>query len=114
MTTLEFFLNGKSICIAGIDSKTSILSDIVNLAKRNNDEEIFLMVSGQNNSKSEQYQWTNLNLKLNDELVIRIGNSNNVSEAKTISREELKENVIESKLKHFYKLKEELAGHLKE
>jgi hypothetical protein len=92
-----------------------LTGDLTWLRKKDNNEgEMFLVISGLDTIKNEHYQWGQTPLAQWDEVLIRIADSRSISSYSVKTEDELKAEVLERKLKYFYKLKEELKEHLKE
>jgi len=72
MHTFEVYLNKKRLCIAGIDADC-VLSTVVNYVNLKT-ERLHLHVGGLNTLTDEHVRWQDRNLRVGDEIRIRIAN----------------------------------------
>lgn len=113
----EVSLNGKKLCRAGFDTKYSVMTAILTWCRRKLDESeaLDLQVGGLNSDDEKHYYWIEQPIAEGDEINVKIIDS---GFGKGILREHSVEEdekfILESKLKTYYKLKDELKEHLNE
>jgi len=115
MISFEIFLNGTRLNVAGIKSEAGVLTSIVTWVKRKNEnnDEIFLDVSGSDSSQQKSLKWIDTKLHLNDEIHIKITGNDQIDQPE-IKKADYHAALLESKLKSYYRLKEELKDHIDE
>ncbi len=74
MRAFEVHLNNKRLCVAGIGAD-GVLTAITHHVRAKGRNELRLSIGGLVSSTGEHLDWRNLNLKLGDEVRIRIINS---------------------------------------
>ena len=115
MMCFEVSLNGEKLAVAGIN-EFGVLTTIITWVRKLNteNEEIELNLSGLDSETREQLKWLNQPLSCNDEILIRIVEAESDKPLKITMPEEMDGAKLESKIKYYYQLKEELKDHLKE
>ena len=98
MIAFEITINGVKTCTAGVDSEYGVLTSILTWAKRNMEqlsdevrkkvpeEELKLTVAGLRNKAEndpENLKWLNKKLSINDEIQIKIINTDEVDSPET-------------------------------
>ncbi len=108
-------LNGEVLAVAGLDDQHYVLSCMLTSLRRKIDksEETYFNVGGLNCETGEDVDWVWRDLKLGDNLSITIVNSD-FDKPTRVKPIESGEDAIKRKIEYYYKLKEELAGHLPE
>ncbi len=109
----EVRLNDTILCKAGLDSKHSVTTCILDSLRRKVDEKggLHLSVSGMNSDEHQYVKWIDEPLKLDDTVSIKIISGEfdtPISKTKVKSEKE----ILEGKLKQYHKLKEELKEYL--
>jgi hypothetical protein len=85
MRTFEVFLNGERLCVAGIDGD-GVLSAILTSVRVKARDELGLAVGGFVSATREQVNWTRVDLKVGDEVRVRILESASADEPETRER----------------------------
>lgn len=116
MTNFEVSLNGEKICLAGIPAQYSVLAvHTIRVRRRGEEiETLDLNVSGLNSETSEQYRWQTRDLRINDEIRIKIVDSDFPDQPDEIIPQESKDDSLKRKIEYFYRLKEELKDHIQD
>ncbi|WP_316814581.1 hypothetical protein [Pedobacter nyackensis] len=111
----EVYVNGELVTKAGITADLGVLSMITTWVKRAtyNDESLSLTVSGLNSIENTHLDWYGSELKIGDEINIKITDQKEVTNP-TIKQgwTMTDESILEDKLKRFYSLKEELKEYI--
>jgi len=109
----EVKLNGKKISRAGLDKDDYVITCHVTALKFQDRENIDLKVSGMNSTTQTYLKWTEfVPLKKGDKISIKVITEDFDVPSVTGTSKPGKE--LENKIKHYYKLKEELKDYLKE
>lgn len=111
----QISLNNDKPVRAGLDSRFYSITCIFTSAERKIKPEniIDLNISGLNSEKYQYVQWLNRDLTVGDKITIEVINGNFDPPAR-IERQETEEILLQSKLKAYHMLKEELKDHIKE
>jgi hypothetical protein len=111
----EVKLNGKTLYRAGFVDDYYVLSCTATSVSRDGDEEkeVYLNISGLNSVLNRHVKWANIDLKEGDEINIKLI-TNNFDLPSHIVEQDPEEFIIQSKIKYFKKLKEELKEYLDE
>jgi hypothetical protein len=111
MRTFEVYLNKKKLCVAGIDADC-VLSTIVDYVSRKPGR-LHLHVGGLNTSTDEHVRWQDRNLRVGDEIRIRIANRKRADPpTKRFPRDPSKE--LESKKRYVRHYAKELGWEIRE
>ena len=116
MTSFEIFVNGEKRVVAGIGDRHGVLSATVIWVRRDPDDvgETHFHVSGLYSDTRDQPKWLDIPVKNNDEVTIRIKEAESADPPIGIrTAAEMKGMELESKIKHYHQLKEELKDYLK-
>ncbi len=116
MKIFEVHLNNKLVKKAGIEDNGNLLS-VVSMIKREGEEKgkLELRLMGSDFVKDEGYDWIEQGLSVNDEIKIRVIEGDEVDTPEKITKNlvgSLDNAVIESKLLHYRRLKEELKDYI--
>ena len=116
MKAFEIVLNGDNVCRAGLESEKGVLTThiISTIGLDNQPNSVNLNVSGLNSASNESLKWVTQELKMGDEILVRIIDTEEIDSPSSVSQSLGEEAILHSKLKAYYQLKEELAEHLKE
>ena len=117
MTCFEISVNGEKSVLAGIDNKYGVLTAHVTWTRRAPQEvgDVAFHVMGLESKTGVQPKWFSMMLDENDEVVIKIKEAEAADPPiSTRTVEELKEMELESKIRQYHRLKEELKEHLGE
>lgn len=108
----EVQVNGEQLCKAGIDTDRHVVTCILDALRRlNESDELWLTVSGLNSVTGEYLEWVKKELKDGDTITIKVITGDFTPPCRirpTISKEKM----LDSKLQHYYRLREELKEHL--
>lgn len=112
---VEIEYNGEKLIRAGFEDRYFVLSCIFSLLRRKRDEseEYSLSVGGLNIETDQSVDWLRQELKLGDKISVEVidGDFNKPTKVKeAMSKEEL----LKQKIDYYYRLKEELKGHIEE
>jgi hypothetical protein len=111
MRTFEVFLNRKRLCVAGIDADC-VLSAIVDYVSGKRGR-LHLSVGGLDTLAEEHVRWQDRNLRVGDEIRIRIANRKQVDPpVKRFPRDKSKE--LESKKSYVRHYAKELGWEIRE
>lgn len=116
MTCFEISINGQKSVLAGIENEYGVLTAMVTWTRRVPQEvgDIVFQVSGLESNTQDQPKWLSIPLKENDEVVIRIKETEAADPPVSIRKaEEIKEMRLGDKIKYYHQLKEELKDYLK-
>lgn len=110
----EIFVNNELVTVAGITAEFGVLTMIATWVKRQkyNDESLSLTVSGLNSIDNTSLSWYGSELKIGDEIHIKITDQSEVTNPTVTKSCSNNESILEDKLKYFYSLKEELKDHI--
>ncbi|WP_268034676.1 hypothetical protein [Algoriphagus sp. PAP.12] len=106
-------LNEQEICRAGFEKEDSIVTCILHSVRRANDEseELNMQIGGMNSETHQHFDWAINDLNGGDIVTIEVISEKfdaPVSERPKLTEEEL----LNMKLKHYHRLKEELKDHI--
>ena len=109
----EVNLNGTLLCKAGLKSKHSVTTCILDVFDRKLEPKkgINLSVSGMNSDEHQYVRWIDQPLKLDDTISIKIVSGEFDTPVSKTERKSKKQ-ILEGKLKQYHKLKEELKEYL--
>jgi hypothetical protein len=112
--SFEITINSKIIAVGAIDAENASMTILTSwMKKRPQDpEELTLDFGGYNVDEDDQFRWIKKELKIGDTITIKIGGY--VEPSPIISRYEktAEDIVLKSKIEYYYRLKEELKGHI--
>lgn len=116
MKAFEIIINDNNICRAGLESGKGVLTTHIISATGldNQSDNISMSVSALNSASNESLKWVTQELKVGDEILVRIIDTEEIDQPGSSSRSLGAEAMLHSKLKTYYQLKEELAEHIKE
>lgn len=121
MIGFEISINGKRVLLAGLNNDPGVLNAIIDYIKRENlsngkssiEEEISIRVGGLNSNTKDHLEWTNEKLKIGDSIIIKVVEALKVDDPALVRKNDsVADEIIESKIKYFYQLKEELKDYL--
>jgi hypothetical protein len=90
MRAYEVFLNGKRLCVAGIGGDGYISAYIT---YRSEPDGTWIDVMGLKNRKELYVRWTRTNLRVGDEVLLKIVNRKSVDKYKIIRRHDKKRDI---------------------
>jgi hypothetical protein len=115
MICFEIYINKKKVSKAGIKDDLGILTNIISLVKRNRDdkksEKVEIVLGGLKGSTDEHLEWLREELKVDDEITIKIISDNKCDKPIKKYRDN-PQSILEAKMKYFHQLKDELKDHL--
>lgn len=116
MKAFEIIINDDNICRAGLESGKGVLTThiISTTGLDNQSDSVSLNVSGLNSASNESLKWVTQEVKVGDEILVRIIDTEEIDQPTSVSQSLGAEAILHSKLKTYYQLKEELAEHIKE
>jgi len=82
MLAYEAFLNGDRLFLAGIDGD-GVLNAMLNYGRKNRTKRLYLTVGGVVNATNEEVRWTCPDLKVGDEINVRVIEAVSVDEPTT-------------------------------
>lgn len=106
-------INNQTICRAGFENDNSVLTCILtsSFLKRQNRNELDFYVSGLNSDTQQRAKWFIGDLQKGDKIELEVI-TDNFDPPKTLKEPLSKEEIIEEKLKKYYKLQKELKEYL--
>lgn len=109
----EVEINGEIQTRAGFDNQFYVLTAIFTSLKRklDNSEALDLKIGGLNSDTDQHMDWLSRDLVLGDEIRLRVIDSN-FDKPLSVRKLDMKQIVLENKIRHYYALKEELKDHL--
>ena len=115
MFGFQININDNKICRAGFENENSIVTCILDSVRRKNDnsEELNISISGLNSDTYQHSKWFDNKLQEGDKISIEII-TNNFDSPISSSKAYSKKDILNQKLKSYYKLKEELKDYLEE
>lgn len=116
MKSFEVKVNGNIVCTAGIQSEKGVLTThIISVTGLDNQPDgISLNISGLNSAINESLKWVAKEVRIGDEILVRIIDSEEIDQPTSTSQPLDPEAILRSKLKTYYQLNEELAEYIKE
>ena len=78
MRAFEVHLNGKRICVAGFDGYGVLNTMVDHVTAANGRDDIRLRVGGLMKATEEHVTWTNLRLKVGDEVALKVVETSSV------------------------------------
>ena len=115
MKCLKVSINEAKPVIAGFSDNENVLSCIVDKVVRNGEdrEVIHLRFAGMDKN-NVHYTWINSSIDIGDKIEISIMETDQIDEPVSIESEKQNDDdIIQSKLKSFYRLQEELKDYIK-
>lgn len=100
---------------AGISSAFGVLTSIISWQKRKaeNVDVVNLSVIGTDSENKNQLEWLKQDLKVGDTITFKIIEDENFDPPTIIMQaEQVNDVILQSKLKYFFQLKEELKDHI--
>jgi hypothetical protein len=95
-TAFRVSVNGKRLCVAGI-AGDCVLSAILSHVFGNGRDETFLRVGGLESAVQEHVVWAHQNIKIGDEIRIKVLAGNSIDEPKNRERRDPKEDIKQQK-----------------
>lgn len=114
----KVYLNDQLISTHGMDTD-GVVSQIINLKNdmKENEQSIYIHCGGFRSDIQEHYKWVDRALKPNDKITIEMVEDavyDSPIEVKPHDNPAMDEFILQSKLKTFYNLKEELKEYIEE
>ena len=114
----KIYINGEPAKVTGIDVDGSMGFHLMLRNDLENEEQDIKVDAGAYlKNENLSYKWISQYLKKDDEIIIKVVSDEEFDdpiEVKPYDNPELNDFILKSKLKSYYKLKEELKDHLKE
>ena len=115
MIGFEVSINKEKNYKVGVKSGAGVLTSIVDWTKRKQDDidEVSISIQGLNSDDKNHLMWTKQKLKVGDTIVIKIIDEKEFDAPTELRQPEKNNNdVLQSKIKYFHQLKEELKDHV--
>jgi hypothetical protein len=111
--TFEVYLNAELLTVAGITAEFGVVTAILTWVNSHvmEHKDLNLNVSGLNSKEDEYVSWIQSEVKVGDEITIRITNNDTLS-TPTVKPKLTDEEMMARKLRHYHKLTEELKDYL--
>lgn len=112
--SFEVSINSKLIAVGAIDAEHASVNVFTSWMKKafQDAEELTLDFLGYNVDEDDQFRWASEELKIGDIITIKVGEY--VEPSPIVSRYEKRAEdvVLKSKIEYYYRLQEELKGHI--